>query len=149
MEPDKLVTRDTSVPHQVRWALDYIMTQYDEGEIKHHRSGLRDSLLPWIKENGEEDENGNFIWLFDEPINGPDGVTTGLIAQRRVSEFINEDTAWALVEKYGVREKCVALVEELDLDAMYALNQEGVISDEDIDSILELNETFALTRIKE
>lgn len=138
---------------QIRWALDYLSSTYSKDATDRHVSELKDLIKPYILDNGSEDENGNFIWEFDKPVMyDEDTLVTGLMAQRRVSEFINEDRAWEIVEKYGddVRAQCVEeiVTHEINLDRMYALNQQGVISDEDMDSILETSETFALIKLK-
>lgn len=141
------------VAEQKRWALQYIVDSDEEQTIKTRRSVLRDDLVKWIKANCDRDENGNYIYEFDSPIRLDDNSYLGLMAQRRVSEFINEDRAWEIIDKYGaeVRAQCVdeVVTHELNLDMMYALNQRGIISDEDIDSILETNETFALVKLKD
>lgn len=139
--------------HQVRWALDYLVAAYDKDATDRHVSELKDLIKPYILGNGIPDENGNYIWEFDKPVIYDEGtLVTGLMAQRRVSEFVNEDKAWEVVEKYGddVRYQCVdeIVTHEINLDRMYALNQQGIISDEDMDSILETSETFALVKMK-
>jgi hypothetical protein len=132
---------------QHRTALAYILAAHDEAEHKRRRETFRDSLKTWIMENCEQDENGNFRWELDDPItvDGEEWIT-GFELQRRVSEFINEDKAWDIVRKYDVGDACVVMVEELDCDQLYVLNQQGIISDEDIDSILEQTETWALVK---
>ncbi len=139
---------------QIRWALDYLTSTYDKDVTDRHVSELKDLLKPYILANGIQDESGNYIWEFDKPIiYDEDTLVYGLMAQRRVSEFINEDKAWEVVEKYGdeVRYQCVEeiVTHEINLDQMYALNQKGIISDEDMDSILETTETFALIKMRE
>lgn len=140
--------------NQIRWALDYLSTTYNKDATDRHVSELKDLIKPYILANGSQDENGNYIWEFDKPVMYDENTTIyGLMAQRRVSEFINEDKAWEVVEKYGdeVRAQCVEeiVTHEINLDQMYALNQRGIISDEDMDSILETSETFALIKMKE
>jgi hypothetical protein len=143
----KIVTNTES---QIRWALEYIITTYDEKNLKTRKDVLRDDLKQWMLDNCEQDENGNYIYEFDRPVQLEDTQVYGLVAQRRVSEFINEDKAWEIVDKYGVRDEVVEEVttEELNFDMLYALNQQGIISDEDIDSILDFKESFALMKME-
>lgn len=135
-----------------RWAAEYIVVSNDEQAAKSRREELRDNLKKWIISNCDQDENGNYIYEFDSPLllQYAGGKVYGLMAQRRVSEFIDEDRAWEIVDKYDIRDKVVEEVttEELNFDALYALNQQGIVSDEDIDSILELKETFALMKME-
>ena len=142
---------DRTVEEQHRWALEYIVTSYDENKLKARRESLRDSLKEWIIDNCEPDENGNFTYYFPKPVIMDDKTVTGLQAQRRVSEFVNEDRAFNVAEEYGVLDKVTYTVttEELDLDQMYALNQLGEIPDDAIDSIIELKEHYALMQLRE
>ena len=137
------------VPPEHRWALEYLATASEESSIKRRRESLRDNLKEWIIDNCEPDENGNYIYYFPQPIVLENSEVRGLMAQRRTSEFINEDRAFDVAEEYKVLDKVTYTVttEELDLDAMYVLNQQGVIPDEAIDSIIEIKETFALVKV--
>lgn len=147
------MTKSRPPSEQIRWALDYLTSSYDKDKMDRHVADLKTNLKTYILDNGYEDENGNFIWEFDKPVMyDEDSSVYGLMAQRRVSEFINEDRAWEVIGKYGeeVKAQCVEeiITHEINLDQMYALNQRGIISDEDIDSILETTETFALVKMK-
>ena len=143
---------ELTVPsEQIRWALDYIVSTYNKDQVDNHVTGLKQLIKPYIMENGVPDENGNYIWEFEKPIAaGEDTRYSGLMAQRRVSEYINEDTVIALINKYQAHDRCIKTVEvqELDIDELYAMNQEGIIPDDEIDSILELTETYALVKMK-
>jgi hypothetical protein len=145
-DPDRLTDE------QVRWALEYVIAAYDESIIKERRVILRDNLKDWIMENCERDENGNYIYYFPRPVHmDGDTIIHGLTVQRRVSEFVNEDRAFNVAEEYGVLDQVTyeVITEELDLDRMYALNQQGIIPDAAIDSILEVKETWALIQVKD
>lgn len=146
----KIVTKDEPLPEQYQWALRYVLASYDEAVVRKEREQMRDKLKEWLIANCEQDENGNYIYEFDKPIVLDNTEVHGLVAQRRVSEFIDEDRAWEIVDKYNVRDQCVETIttEELNFDMLYALNQQGVITDEDIDSILDLKESFALMKME-
>src|SRR5579862_4547720 len=138
------MVEDKTVEEQDRWALEYLITSYDENKLKERRESLRDSLKEWIIANCEPDENGNFTYQFEKPVMLDDKQVYGLQAQRRVSEFVNEDRAFNVAEQYGVLDKVTyeVVTEELDLDQMYILNQTGELPDEAIDSIIEIKEYF-------
>lgn len=139
------------VPDHTRWALEYLLTTYEQSSISNRRSELRNNLYDHIKKHGTEDENGNLILTFDSPMT-VDGEEyyDGLQLQRRVSEFINDDRAMEIIENHNLQERCLKKITTLhiDYDALYACNQEGLISDEDIDSILEQDESWALVKVK-
>jgi hypothetical protein len=101
--------------------------------------------------NFPADEGGSYIYEFDSPLTIAEGQTfSGLKVQRRVSEWVNTDTAKEIALKYGVNDRCIKRVVtyEVDLDELYACNQEGLIPDEELDSIMESNVTYALVRVK-
>lgn len=143
--PDRLVAEE------FRWALEYVLTANDESVLKVRREKLRDDLKEWIIDNCEPDESGNYTYYFPRPIMLGGKEITGLQAQRRVSEFVNEDRAFNIAEEYGVLDKVTYTVttEELDLDQMYVLNQMGEIPDEAIDSIIEIKEHYALMQLRD
>lgn len=138
------------VEEQVQWSLSYLLATYEEDNIKKKRSGLRQSLFDYIKDNGEEDERGNLLFYFDKPIT-VDGETwhTGLMLQRRVTEYVDDDITRQIIDSHNEGDRCYVrtYVEEIDYDEVYALNQEGVISDEEIDSILSQEESWALVKM--
>ena len=139
------------VADPVRWALEYLVTTHEDTVIKKRRSELRDNLSGYIKDNGEEDENGNILWYFDQPVGGEDDTWySGLMLQRRTSEFVNEDRAKEIITSNNLEERCIrrVTVDYVDYDELYACNQQGLVTDEEIDSMLEFNETYALVKMK-
>ena len=113
------------------------------------KTAARDWIKANIRELGEPDEDGNIVWEFD-PVPSGDSFCSGLKLQRRVSEYIDEESARALIEDAGLAPRCIRRIytEEIDLDELYAANQEGLITDEEMDSIIEVDENWALVKIK-
>lgn len=137
------------IPEELKLAHLYLITTVDEAQLKTQRESLRKRLMPILK-SFDPDEDGHFFYEFPEPIN-LDGIEySGLLAQRRVSEFVNDETAMEVIKANGLEDKCLKsyMVTEIDYDAVYAANQEGLISDEDIDSIIEQSENYALVKVK-
>lgn len=138
------------VDEQMRWALRYIAETMDYDQLKTRIDTSKRDLKDWILDNCEQDESGNYVWDFDKPVIGDkDDSYRGLMLQRRVSEFIDEDKADEIIQAHNLQDRCYTTIEVIDFDQLYACNQEGVVSDEEIDSILSFNETFALIKVKE
>lgn len=139
------------VPEPLKWAHLYLNALEGEAQFKKYREQYRKQLLPWLKES-EPDEDGNYYYEFPDPLHIGDDRTEykGLKAQRRVSELINENVAQELIMKHDLGSRCIKEVVSyvIDYDELYACNQEGIISDEEIDSIIETEETFALVKVK-
>lgn len=133
----------------LRQAHRYLYSSEEEARILKVKNESRDYLRDNIKDLGEPDENGNIIWYFDESLNLGE-TYRGLMLQRRVSEYTDEDKVLAILEDTGLHSRCVTYITipEIDLDEVYACNQEGLITDEEIDSMIEVKETWALVKVK-
>jgi hypothetical protein len=134
-----------------RAALSYL---YHSDEVAKHAIG-KNEASEYIKANirdlGEPDENGNIVWTFDNPlITDETGQYLGFKLQRRVSEYVDDEKARTIIENHDLDRRCIRIIEvaEIDYDEMYAANQQGIISDEEIDSIISADETWALVKMK-
>jgi hypothetical protein len=137
------------VPKELRLAHLYLIASMDEARLKSKREALRKELMPLLQAF-DPDEDGHYLYEFPAPIYLDDIVYSGLMAQRRVSEYIDDSKAWDVITRHGLADRCIKTVTitEIDYDELYAANQEGIIPDEEIDSILETDETYALVKIK-
>lgn len=138
------------IERRLREAHQYLLTLKDEQDHKKRREVLRDSLKSWLI-NMEPDESGNYIYEFPKPVCIDDTWYTGIMAQRRVSEYTNEDRAKELIAKYGLESRCLEQVVtvEINLDELYGANQEGILSDEEIDSIIDTEENYSLIKVRQ
>lgn len=139
-----------SIPLELRLAHLYLLTSSDEAQLKSKREALRKDIMPLLR-TLEADEDGNFFYKFPDPIQLGEESYTGLMAQRRVSEYVNDDTAMEIIKAHGLEDRCLKsyMVTEVNYDELYACNQEGIISDEDVDSIIETSENYALVKVKQ
>lgn len=134
---------------ELKYAHRYLYTAEEESRLVQAKKEARDYLMPAIRELGEPDENGNIIWYFDEPLHLGE-TYSGLMLQRRVSEYTDEEKVREIIAKHGLEDRCIRKVVtyEVDLDEVFACNQEDVISDEEIDSMIVVNENWALVKVK-
>lgn len=139
-----------TIDHVMKLVHGYLYSHHEETKIKKLREDYRNNLRDIIM-SGDTDDKGNYNYEFPEPLCIDNVWYTGLQMQRRVSEYVDEDTARALISKHSLNDRCIRViqVEELDLDELYAANQEGIISDDEIDSIIEADETYSLIRIRQ
>jgi hypothetical protein len=137
------------IPAELRKAHLYLMVSNTEAEAKKDRENLRKDLLTWLQ-TGEVDEDGNFFYEFPEPIALEDNTYSGLMAQRRVSEYVSDEVAMKIIEAHGLEDRCLKTVSEVvvDYDEVYAANQEDIISDEEVDSMIETAVSYALVKMK-
>lgn len=117
------------------------------------------AIKAWFERGGDADhevtvnDNGSLAYEFDEAI-VLDGVTvTGLEAVRKESSTLDLDAVDAWLDKQPAAQRA-KLTKQLyktvtdvvfQPDALYALNQQGVISDADLDALYNTSTTYALT----
>lgn len=141
-----------TVPDNVRWVLGYFYSLDQENDFKAAREKYRNLIKPYLIDNFEPDERGNYLWEFEAPIAAPDGARyKGIMARRSVSEYTDEDKAIELIRKYGLEDRCLNEITsvEIDMAELLAANEEGIISDDEIDSLIEIQESYSLIRVKE
>jgi hypothetical protein len=141
-------------------AHEFIYNRAAEATATRVKNTKRDMLKGWLTMknalgkfvNGRVDENGHRHFDFKEPLTIGDETYTGIVAQRKTSsridlEAVEEalkakgDSSYDLVFKRQV-------IREFDEEALYVLNQKGVVSDEELDSFTIEDESYSLTTVK-
>lgn len=106
---------------------------------------LRDRLCTALEKDGYPDDKGSLYIDLPEPVEG----WTRLIYRRSVNDpVINESRAWALLKTKGLSERCTVLVPELDTEEIGKAHYEGLISQEELDSIFDHSESFSFRQDK-
>lgn len=100
----------------------------------------------WLEKHGVEDEDGNLVYEFPRTVTAVDNKRySGVMLKRNVgAAFMVEDEVRKLLDANGKRtstglrasERAFKLVEVLDEDEVYVLQQEGVITEEELRSLL-------------
>jgi hypothetical protein len=114
------------------------------------RDRYRDILKSWVMEDGREDENGHRYLDFEEPLVIEGKAWAGIQAQRRISTSIDLDATEELAKTHGIYDAVFPIreIREFDEDALYRANQQGIVSDEELDGLLTENVTFAIVPVK-
>ncbi len=127
-----------------RSEVDYLVAEYihlrdQEKSFAPRKKALRDELMTVIENTGEYDANGNqFIEL--EP-----GMEASLLQrQRRSSRSTDEDAAHEILKAKGLEDRAFVLVPVLDESEVWKLFHDGELTDEDLELIFPVKETFAL-----
>jgi hypothetical protein len=109
-------------------------------------------LKDYVAANGEETAEGHLEWYFDEPVTIGDETYKGLRNQRKPGEpLLDEERAEELLTKLGLRDEVIkeVTVEVADWQQLYVLNQEGKLTDEQLDSLFDEPEpSYSLVVIK-
>lgn len=130
----------------------YLFSRSSENTAKTAKNKDGVYLRRFITENGREDESGHKYLDLDPPLT-IDGVTYKAVKlERRASSSIDLEGAAALLTKKGQAEyervfKAVT-VEEFDENEFYLSNQRGVVTDDELDSVITEEATYALVPVK-
>ncbi|MFE4681559.1 hypothetical protein ACFRNJ_12075 [Streptomyces sp. NPDC056721] len=128
----------------------FLALKFQEADIVTRKNKLRDEVSAHVDASGETDEKGSKFWKLDPPIEVNGQKFTEVKRERRVSQSLDEEKTDELVTAKGVRDRVFKTVEMevLDQDELYVLNQEGLLSDEEIDGLWVENVSFAFKPIR-
>lgn len=127
-----------------RLEVDYLVAEYihlrdQEKSLAPRKKALRDELMTVIENTGEYDANGNQFIELDE------GMEARILQrQRRSSRSVDEDAAHAILKSKGLEDRAFVLVPVLDESEVWKLFHDGELTDEDLELIFPVKETFAL-----
>ena len=134
---------------QFRWLLDHYLSQRMlrercEGEEKKDKGDLLDAILS----SGEDRDGGHrALSISDGPTyvtpKGDEKVVAALVAQRRVSQNLNEPMTMMLLESKGLVERCTETITVLSEDKVLAANYEGLITDDELKGLYSESESYA------
>lgn len=129
-----------------RKAAQFIALRGEEKQVKERKETLRDSIKQWMQNNAEVDHDGHQWFELPEPMTIGKETFTHLKNEKKVSTFINEQRLVELAQSKDVEDRVVKwqMVMMVDQDEIYVLNQEGIISDEELDSLFDENVVYAL-----
>lgn len=126
----------------------FLFNRHNEEVAKQRKLTERDRLKEYVREHGYEDGSGNLCIDFDNPVESMGKTWRGLQLRRvQGAATLDEDWAFNYIEENGLTERAVKIVvlEEIDQNELAVLNQEGIISDDDLDQMFTRPEvTWAL-----
>jgi hypothetical protein len=137
-----------TVTRPKRGSLEDLLTQWatmkSEGDlIAKRQKELRDEMTAEVQEKGIPDEKGSlYLNLHTEVTVGSKTYRT-LKSERRVSERLDETAAEQLLAGKGLLERAMKTVVVFDPNELYVLNQEGLLSDDELDSLIVISESWA------
>ncbi|MDX3260722.1 hypothetical protein PV336_15995 [Streptomyces sp. MI02-2A] len=141
--PERPINLDPESPlEKVR---QFLTLKFQEQQIVTRKNLLRDEVSAFVDETGEVDEKGSKFWKLPAPIEVNGQKFTEVKRERRVSTRLDVDAVETLVNEKGLRDRVYKPVTEirLDQDELYVLNQEGLLTDEEMDSLFTEAESFA------
>lgn len=154
-------------PLRVRY-YQFLVTKAQAEAAKKEQEKLRVELMAEAKKRGEQTAEGHFRLEFDEPVGIGDKLYSVMKAERRVTRYFDYDKAEELLVSKGLYdpEKAAAMQRQLEVlaetlldkydqpvdieiqvglsqDAVYGLFQEDKISEEEVLSLENEDESWA------
>ena len=129
--------------------LQFLVLKDEEKTTKDRLDSLKKDLTQHVKDHGETDDKGHRNFSLPEPLEYGDKTYTGFQQQRRVSQSFDTEVAEKVLKDKGLWERATVVVREIDQNEVYVLNQEGLLTDDELDSMFAERETFAFRPISE
>ena len=109
-------------------------------ELTSLQSDVKKNLKQGIEELGEADDRGHIIVDINDEVSG----IARVMNQKRVSKTLDIEVAEKILTERGIHDRCITMVPVLNEDEIMAAFYEGVISEEDIDTMFPAKVTWAL-----
>lgn len=130
---------DPVIPVFREWAL----TKGKVTELTTHMNKLRDRIAVAVAERGYRDHKGSQYIDLPFPLQVGETEYRRIKRERRVSVVADDDAAERITRAKGVYERAFPPVRTLDINELYVLYQEGILSQDELDAILQARESFA------
>jgi hypothetical protein len=104
---------------------------------------LRDRISAEVEATGEIDESGHIRLPLPEAFEWAGKRYEGVKRERRVTASISHERAEALADAKGLRERIFPLRPALDEQELYVLYQERLLTEAEIDSLVDRKVTWA------
>ena len=137
----KVIQRETpKEPNEfLRKVRTYLSIKGRIDDLTKEQSTLKSELSDIVDAEGVPDEKGH-IWLeLPEEVDG----YKSLQRQRRVSQRLDEEVATELLKERGLSERCWKMVPVLDESEVMACLYEGLLTEEEIDSMFPKSVSYA------
>jgi hypothetical protein len=147
----KRTERPARVNSLVRKVSEFLAIKFEVTSLTDRQNVLKKELLAEVERHGEVDEKGSQFLELDEPVVIHGQTFRSLKRERRATPVFLQEDAEALLEKKGLLDRVMKEVTTVvfDQDELYLLHQEGLISEEEIDSLFTENESWAFKPLAE
>lgn len=121
----------------------YLTVKGEIGWLTTRMNELKGKLSDLVEREGYADEKGNVFYDLPDEVEVEGKVYRGLKREHRVSVFFDEDKAEQRLVELDLYDQATSTSTYLDQDKVYALQQRGQLSEEDLDSFFGTTETYA------
>lgn len=126
-----------------------LMIDAQLARLNERRTTLTETLHDIAAAHGERDSKGNTRIVLPAPVTAEGKTFTGFKRQRSVSVHFDVESARRLALRKGVLKRVEKrrIVTAIDPDEFWALQQEGIITRDDIDALMIHDDTYSIRGI--
>jgi hypothetical protein len=122
----------------------FLMLKRQIDDLSKEQGVLKTYLSELVDVEGEPDEKGHLFYPLPEEVDG----YKSLQRQRRVSQKLDEAAAERILKEKGLETKCYQMLPVLDEAAVMAALYEGLLTEEEVDTMFPKTETWAFLPVK-
>jgi hypothetical protein len=129
---------------------EFLVLKFQETQVVTRKNHLRDEISTFVDAHGETDEKGSKFWDLPEPVEVNGQKFTSVKRERRTSIGLDVDAVETLANKKGLTDRVFKEVTTtvLDQDELYVLQQEGLITEDELDALFTESVSFAFKPIR-
>lgn len=126
----------------------YLLRQADIKELQAEQVRLKEELEPYLSA-APTNARGSHVIEFAEPLELDGKRYKSLQKVRKESKVLNEERALAFLTSDQAFECALVTVQHVDQDALWDLYVNDFITEEELNSLFDITETFAFSPTKE
>lgn len=138
---------DDPVPTWSRQALEWLYVKSQADALVARANQLRERVTATVRDRGYEDDKGNVFLELDQPLNVGGKTFTSVKREMRVKRTPNDDRIMELAQRVGAVDRLFPLKPVVDVEELYVLYQEGLVSESDIDGVFDSETSWALKAV--
>lgn len=129
-------------------AKQYLTLESEIEFLEERAFKLKAELKAAVADFGTEDERGHKYLKLPAPIT-VNGETFGRFKnERRTRKSLNEARVWELLYAKNLEERCTTTITVIDQDELFACLYEGLISEDEIDSLYDITTSYAFEPVE-
>lgn len=128
---------------------EFLSLKTQVADITKRMNERKATLMSTVETEGYEDDKGNYILEFPEPVDSDAGTCRGLKREKRTSQVLDEDVAEKILKKKGIYDDCVEVIEVLQPDAITKAYFEGKLTEAEIDRMFSTRVIYAFVPLME
>lgn len=129
-----------NLKEMIRYVQQNVLLKEEADRIAARQKEVKDFINQGLEELGEEDSRGHIVAEINDSVSGISKV----VKQKRVSKSLDMETAERILKEKDLESRCFTMVPVLNEEEIMSAFYEGLLTEEDIDSMFPAKVTWAL-----